>query len=406
MSTVSTEIIDGLVVRNESKIVYLILDGVGGLAVPEKGGTELQVAKTPNLDSLAAQSICGLIDPIAPGITPGSGPSHLAIFGYDPIAHDIGRGILSALGVGFRLTERDVAARINFATIDGEGRVTDRRAGRIRTELNAKLCRKIKERLSLSPEVELFLEPEKEHRAVLILRGDGLYGDIEDTDPQQLGVKPHPVVATDPRSEKTAQVVREFMGQVKEILSDEHPANMMLLRGFDKYQTLKSMEKRFGLRALAIAVYPMYRGVARLVGMEVAEFAGEDVETEFKVLRDNFSQYDFFYVHVKKTDTYGEDGNFDAKVKVIEEVDRLLPMVLDRKPDVLVVTGDHSTPSIYKAHSWHPVPVLLSARYCRVDGVKSFDETSCLQGGLGRLPAVDLMAEVLSNAGRLTKYGA
>jgi len=395
---------DSLVVQNDTKIIFLIIDGLGGLAMEGKGGTELQVARTPNLDDLAARSICGLLDPVAPGITPGSGPAHLALFGYDPVKWNIGRGILSALGIEFPLQENDVAARGNFATLDPQGKIVDRRAGRISTETTRRLCQKIGEAVGLSP-VGYFLEPVKDYRVTLILRGEGLHDDLTDTDPQALGVAPLLCRATDPRAEETAAVVNRFLSQVQEVLAREERAKTILLRGFAKYRRYPSMGERFGLRCLAIANYPMYRGLAQLVGMEVHPVC-EDIRGEFTALRERYQEFDYFFLHVKETDSRGEDGDFDAKVRILEEVDALVPEITKLTPDVLVVTGDHSTPAKLRSHSWHPLPVLLHSTYARVDEVGRFDEISCARGGLGRQPMVNLMSLALAHALRLTKYGA
>ncbi len=395
---------DSVVVTNESKIVFLIIDGLGGLAMEGKGGTELQVARTPNLDALAAHSICGLLDPVAPGITPGSGPAHLALFGYDPVRWNIGRGVLSALGIEFPLQENDVAARGNFATLDAQGKVVDRRAGRISTETTRRLCQKIREAVRLSP-VEYFLEPVKDYRVALVLRGEGLHDGLTDTDPQALGVAPLPCQATDPQAEETARRVNRFLSQAREVLAGEEKANIILLRGFAKYRRYPSMEERFGLRCLAIANYPMYRGLARLVGMELHPVC-EDMRGEFAALSERYREFDYFFLHVKEPDSRGEDGDFEAKVRILEEVDALVPEITNLTPDVLVVTGDHSTPSKLRSHSWHPLPVLLHSTYARVDEVGRFDEISCIRGGLGRQPMVNLMSLALAHALRLTKYGA
>ena len=398
-------LLTGLLVPSSSKIVFIILDGVGGIQIEEKGGTELQVARTPNLDKLAEVSSCGLLEPISPGITPGSGPSHFALFGYDPFQYNIGRGILEATGIDFPLTEKDVVARINFATADNKGRVIDRRAGRISTEANQRICQKIRQGLKLSGGVEVLVEPVKEHRAVLVLRGEGLRGEIEDTDPEREGVPPFDPKALTPEAEGTAALVREFLSQTGRILADEPKANVLLLRGFAKHTRYPSMKERYGLNALAIASYPMYRGISRLVGMTVLSNVGTLAE-EFKALTDHFAEYDFFYLHVKQTDSRGEDGNFDAKVAVIEEVDHFLPQVRDLQPDVLVVTGDHATPAKLAAHSWHPLPLILYSPYCLIDPVKKFDEVSCIGGVLGRMPSMDLMALALAHGRRLAKFGA
>ena len=399
------KILKELVIPGAAKIVFLILDGLGGIQMEEKGGTELQIARTPNLDRLAETSSCGLLDPVGPGITPGSGPAHFALFGYDPFEYNIGRGILEATGIDFPLTERDVVARMNFATIDQAGRVVDRRAGRIATEINQRICRKLSQELQVGEGVKVMVEPVKEHRAILVLRGEGLRGEIEDTDPEREGVPPLDPKAAVPEAERTASLVGKIVAQTGKILSAEPKANMVLLRGFAKHTQYPSMKERYGLHSLAIATYPMYRGISRLVGMTVLSEV-HNLKEEFQALTDHFSDYDFFYLHVKQTDSRGEDGNFDAKVAVIEEVDQYLPQVLALQPDVLVVTGDHSTPAKMAGHSWHPLPLILHSKYCLIDAVKKFDEVSCLGGALGRMRSVDLMPLALANARRLSKFGA
>jgi len=397
-------IVDSLIEKNESKIVFLILDGLGGLPMEGEGGTELQVAKKPNLDELTARSICGLLDPLSPGLTPGSGPAHFALFGYDPFQYNIGRGILEAAGIDFPITPRDVLARINYATIDRKGIIVDRRAGRIDTKENERICKKLQENIHI-PNVEIMVEPVKEHRAVLVLRGDNLFGDIEDTDPQREGHPPLKPRAMDHESEATARLVEDFVKQAQEALADEKKANTVLLRGFSKHRGYPSMKKRYGLNAFSIATYPMYRGITRLLGFTV-HMGANTIEDEFKALKENYAQYDFFYLHIKQTDSRGEDGDFQGKVNVIESVDKLIPIITSLNPDCLVVTGDHSTPAKLKAHSWHPLPVLLYSNFCRPDEVKKFDEISCIHGGLGRMLTVHLMTVALSNAGRLAKFGA
>jgi len=398
------EMLQPLVRPAETKIVLLVVDGLGGLPVEKGGATELEAAATPHLDRLAAAGICGLQQPVAAGITPGSGPGHLALFGYDPLTYQVGRGVLSALGIGFDLTERDIAARGNFCTVDGDGRVTDRRAGRISTPRNSELCEKLR-RISLAG-VDVFVETVKEHRFLLVLRGDGLGEGITDTDPQSTGRRPLDPEPAGEADRKTATTVRRFLAEARNILADHHPANMVLLRGFSRKPRWPSMPDVYGLRAAAIAVYPMYRGVARLVGMESLP-NGESVLDEFDTLKEHWHHYDFFYVHVKGTDSAGEDGDARRKQEYIEAVDRHLPRLLDLRPDVIVVTGDHSTPSRMRAHSWHPVPVLLWSEYCRPDAVPAFGERHCVTGGLGpRLPGRDLMPLAMAHALRLEKFGA
>lgn len=394
-----------LVKTNDSKIVLLVLDGLGGLPMEEGGQTELEAAQTPHLDRLAERSICGLHESIAPGVSPGSGPAHLALFGYDPIEHQVGRGVLAALGIDFDLQDGDVAARGNFCTIDEEGKVTDRRAGRISSETGEELCNLLQEQVEIEG-VQVFVRPVKEYRFLLVLRGEGLASGIEDTDPQETGKAPLDVTPTSSEAKKTAELVTEFVRQAREILADRAPANMLLLRGFAQLPRWPQVGEAFGLKAAAIAGYPMYRGVAKLVGMDVLE-TSSDLDEEFAVLEKHWDQYDFFFVHVKPIDSAGEDGDFDRKVSLIENVDTYIPRLLALEPSVLVVTGDHSTPARLKAHSWHPIPVMILSSVCRPDGVTSFAERACMSGGLGpRIPAKALMPIALANAGRLEKFGA
>ncbi|MFB3924718.1 MAG: 2,3-bisphosphoglycerate-independent phosphoglycerate mutase [Syntrophales bacterium] len=399
------ELIDTLIVRNSTKIVFLIMDGLGGLPIPGREGTELETARTPNLDRLAMSSVCGLLDPVGPGITPGSGPAHFALFGYDPITNNIGRGLLEAAGIDYPMTKKDLLVRINFATIDRDGFVIDRRAGRISNETNKRICKKLQENIRRESGIEVFFEPVKEHRAVLVLRGEGLHEEIQETDPQKTGLKPLPPLALIPQAQATAKIISNILEKAGRILRDEEKANMLLLRGYSRYRQYPSIRERFGLDACAIAGYPMYRGISRLLGMSVAPPA-DSIRDEIAVLRDSYTKFDFFFVHVKPTDSRGEDGDFDAKVKVIEEVDSLIPLVTGLEPDVLVITGDHSTPAALASHSWHPVPVILHSKTCRPDRVERFGERDCLYGGLGRMPMVYLMGLALAHARRLEKFGA
>ena len=392
-----------LLKNNEARILFLIMDGLGGL--PGPGGlTELEAARTPHLDALARDGVCGLHQPVSPGVTPGSGPAHLALFGYDPLTYQVGRGVLSALGIGFDLRDGDVAARGNFCTIDEQGRVTDRRAGRIPTEKGEELCRELS-RIEV-PGVQLFVRPVKEYRFLLVLRGTGLSADIEDTDPQRTGVSPRDPQAQDRASRDTAGLVAQFLDRAREVLGDHHPANMVLLRGFSQRPDWPLFPERFGLDAAAVAAYPMYRGVASLVGMKVLS-CGATFDQELETLEEQWTHHDYFFLHFKKTDSAGEDGDFERKVAEIESVDQRLPRMLALNPDVVVVTGDHSTPAALKAHSWHPVPVLLWSRYCRPDKVHAFGERGCMAGGLGpRMPTTHLMPLALANALKLEKFGA
>jgi 2,3-bisphosphoglycerate-independent phosphoglycerate mutase len=401
-----TTIWEDLVWERGGRIVYLVLDGLGGIPHPATGCTELQAARTPNLDALAKESSCGLLEIVGPGITPGSGPGHLTLFGYDPVRYRVGRGVLSALGIDFDLQPGDVAARANFATVDQDGLVTDRRAGRIATDLNKRLTQKIRDQVSLDFEGTFFFETVSEHRAVLVLRGDDLSGQLPDTDPQSTGIKPEEPKAKAEVAKKTALLVQSFLRQVADILADEAPANMVLLRGFERYDPLPSLRQRFGLNGVCIADYPMYRGVSRLLGMDVVPHPG-GLDERFKVLSSVYGEdYDFYFLHVKKTDSLGEDADFDSKVAKLEHVDTLLPQITELNPDVLVVTADHSTPAVMGRHSWHPVPVMLKGEYARVDEVDRFDDYTCAKGMLGLRPGTHLMGLALANAGRMQKFGA
>ena len=399
-----------LSVSNGSKILLFVMDGLGGLPHPQTGRSELETGRTPNLDALARESVCGFTLPVAPGVTPGSGPGHLALFGYDPIEFNIGRGALEAVGVDFDLRPQDVAARGNFCTVDGGGVITDRRAGRISNERCAELCAKLREiRLDGLPAgrhgAELFVKPVREHRFVLVLRGDGLSDAVADTDPQREGTQPLTPRATAPEGEATARLVARFVEEAKRILVSESPANMLTLRGFARRPDWPSMADVFKLRPAAVAHYPMYRGLAKLVGMEALP-VGPAIDDSIATVRENWGSFDYFFVHYKHTDTAGEDGDFDRKVAKLEEVDAAVPSLLELGPDVLMVAGDHSTPAVMAAHSWHPVPFMMRAPWTRADACDAFNEVALHKGSLGTFPAVEALPLALAHAGRLTKYGA
>jgi len=397
------DIVKDLFIKNDKKIVVLVMDGVGGLPREKGGKTELETAKTPNFDALASEGECGLHLPIGFGITPGSAPGHLALFGYQPTDYPIGRGIVAALGIGFPIQSGDVAIRMNFATRDGEGRITDRRAGRIPTEKCAELCQLLST-ISI-PGVELFIQPVKDYRAVVVFRGDGLSDHVEDTDPQATGVKPYDPKATSPKGEKTAHIAGQFIGQALELLEDRPPTNAVLMRGFAVLPHIPSMRERFGLDPVALAVYPDYKGVSRLVGMDVVEDL-QDLDAQAAALRENWDHYTYFFVHHKYTDSKGEDGDFEAKVAEIEKVDRFVPEILKLKPDVLLITGDHSTPAVMRAHSAHPVPFLLHAENLRPDVTPEFGERACSRGVWGVIPGAMLMRLAMAEAEKLAKFGA
>lgn len=389
---------------DDSTIVLLVLDGLGGLPRRSNGFTELEAAETPNMDELVEEGTAGLQTPVAPGVTPGSGPGHLGLFGYDPLEYRVGRGVLSGLGIGYPLEPGEVAARGNFCRVDGDGFVTDRRAGRISTETNEALCEKL--RTIDVPGVDIDIETVKEHRFLIVFQGEDLSGDVEDTDPHETGRRPNPPAPRHEGAESTSEAVSAFLDQVDDALADDDPANMVLLRGFSQLPDWPTFESAFGLDAACIANYPMYRGVARLVGMDALP-TEESIEEKFAVARDHWDDHDFFFIHEKRTDSSGEDGDFDMKMTVIEEVDRQLPQLLELDPDVLVVTGDHSTPSAMGQHSWHPVPVFVWSDDVRPDEVERFGETYCRDGELGpQYPGRELMPLAVAHAGRFDKFGA
>jgi 2,3-bisphosphoglycerate-independent phosphoglycerate mutase len=386
-----------------SKIVLLIMDGIGGLPHPKTGKTELESARRPNLNRIARDSLCGLIDPVGPGITPGSAPGHLAIFGYDPVKYNIGRGVVEALGIDLELKPDDIAARGNFCTVDDKGIITDRRAGRLSTEKNAELCRLLNNIAIGGAEISVLTV--KEHRFVLILRGKALSPELIDSDPQLPGLAPRKIEALSPQAQRTAEIANEFVSQARSLLQGKAPANMVLLRGFSRRPDIPLIPEIYKLKPAAIAIYPMYRGLARLVGMQVLP-GGESITDQLNSLRRYYADYDFFFVHFKSTDARGEDGDFRAKVQAVEELDNALPSLLSLDPEVLIITGDHSTPATLAAHSWHPVPFMLKSQWCRPDNVTEFSERACLAGGMGRFPATEIMPLAMANALKLDKFGA
>ena len=394
-----------LSVKTDSKIVLLIIDGLGGLPLEPDGRTELEEANTPNLDSLAARSDLGLSRPVAAGVSPGSGPGHLGLFGYDPLRFQVGRGVLSALGVGFDLQNSDLAARINFATLDDSGRISDRRAGRIPSEKGEELVALLNDNLKIDG-VEVFITHEKEYRAVAVFRAEGLSGELSDTDPQRVGLEPLPVKPQDdaPETSKSAEIANTFVQKANEILADQHPANTVLLRGFGMHPALPSFEEAYKLNAAAIASYPMYKGLARLAGMELLQ-EGDGIAGEFETLKENWESHDFFFIHIKPTDAAGEDGDFARKAAVLEEVDAQIPGLLDLAPDAIAITGDHATPAKMKSHSWHGVPILVNSPYT-LPTADHFGERPCAGGSLGVFPAEEIMGYLMGHALKLNRFGA
>ncbi|MFH1560041.1 MAG: 2,3-bisphosphoglycerate-independent phosphoglycerate mutase [Chloroflexota bacterium] len=385
-----------------SRILMLVVDGLGGAPHPERGKSELEVARMPNLDSLASRSACGLTTPVLPGITPGSGPGHLSLFGYDPVKYLIGRGVLEALGIEVDVQEGDVAARGNFCTVDGQGKLVDRRAGRISSQESIPLCQQLDQIEVPGLEVRVF--PVQDYRFVALFRGQGLSEKVTETDPQVVGVPPRRVEALDRGAEKTAAAVNALIEGAREVLGDRERANMVLLRGFSQLPALPDFGHTYQLNPAAIAAYPMYRGLAKVVGMTIIP-TGSTFQEEVETLSNHFQEHDFFYLHYKPADAAGEDGNFDAKVQALEAIDEFIPSLLDLKPDAFIVAGDHATPSILANHSWHPVPLLIHSRLTLGEGVEAFHERACATGSLGRIPATQAMLLALAHAGKLIKFG-
>jgi 2,3-bisphosphoglycerate-independent phosphoglycerate mutase len=400
---VDLELVRSLAAPAETKILLCVVDGLGGLPDPATGRSELETATIPNLDRLAGESACGLTVPVGAGITPGSGPGHLALFGYDPLRYQVGRGAIEALGIDFDLQPNDVAARGNFCTVDGRGLITDRRAGRIATEVCVELCDRL--RTIQLPGVRPFVEPVREHRFVLVLRGEGLDDALSETDPQREGLAPLPVRALRPEAEATAALANRFVAAAREALTGRDQGNAVLLRGFSKCPSFPPLPEVTGMRCGAFAVYPMYRGLAKLVGMTAAPGGGSQ-RSQLALLAGRMAGFDFAFYHFKRADAAGEDGNFRAKVEALEEFDGLVPDLLGLDADVTMVTGDHSTPAVLAAHSWHPVPFLLRSRWARPDDVTAFNERACRTGALGLFPAQDALALAMAHAGRLLKFGA
>ena len=399
---IDLEQIHDSIASTPSKIVLLVADGLGGLPHPDTRKSELETANIPNLDALAQRSACGLTTPVEVGVAPGSGPGHLALFGYNPLKYIIGRGALEALGIDVELLPGDVAARGNFCTVDDDGLLTDRRAGRIATSLSAPLCERL-DRIEI-PGVQVDVFPVQDYRFVLRLRGEGLSEQVEETDPQREGMAPRPANAIVPEAERTAQFVQQFVGEAGRILSEEQPANMVLLRGWAQLPDLPDFGEVYHLNPAAIAAYPMYRGLASVANMQIIPTGmtfGEEVDT----LHANWKDHDFFFLHYKPADAAGEDGDFDAKVKCLEQLDVHLPRIMELEPDVLMVAGDHATPAIMASHSWHPVPFMLHSKLTLGEGVDGFSERACAQGSLGRIPAETIMLLALSHSGKLAKFG-
>lgn len=395
--------------RTDSKILLVVMDGLGGCILPGTP-TALERARHPHLDRLATEGSVGRQIPIAPGITPGSGPGHFAIFGYDPLSTEVGRGVLETMGLGVPVRPGDVTARANFATAGPGGLLTDRRAGRIPTEEATPIARALAAAVPQIEDVHVEIHPGLQHRFALVLRGPGLVDAVSDTDPQLEGkaaLRPEALV---PAAEKTARITRAFLERANAFLAKQPKANTVLLRGFSGRPDLPTLGERAQLRPVVVAAYPAYLGVARILGMDVAEGVSpkSTIADEVTVLEREWKKpYDFFFLHVKGTDSAGEDGDEERKARVIEEFDRELPRIRALAPDVILITGDHSTPGPMKGHSWHGVPFLLHGPFVEPDEAVRFDEPSCGKGRFGGFfPSLSLMPMALALAGKLQKYGA
>jgi len=399
------EVLKSLAVEAPTKIVMLVIDGLGGL--PDKDGmTELERAVTPNLDKMALEGETGLLEMVDVGLTPGSGPGHLALFGYDPLEFPVGRGILEALGTGATVSKGDVCARGNFATWGQRDVIVDRRAGRIETEKSRELVRRLSEAITEIEGVKINYYPGMEHRFSLVFSGEGLCDCVSDADPQREGSPMKWAEAISPEGAKMAYIANKFIQEARKVLRDEPKANGCLLRGFSGVPDIPHLSELYKIKPLALAAYPMYKGLASLVGMDVLDDIEGSPAKLIEELQARWDAYDFFYVHVKHTDSRGEDGDVAGKVKVIEEVDKVIPSLMELSPDVLVVTGDHSTPAKMKGHSWHPSPIALLSSYVRPDGSSNFGERACARGSLGIIPAWKLMGLLLAHGRRLKKFGA
>jgi 2,3-bisphosphoglycerate-independent phosphoglycerate mutase len=397
-----------LTLKTKAKLVLVVLDGLGDIATKEQNYlTPLEAAVTPNLDKIAKDSAQGRMIPVAPGITPGSGPGHLGLFGYDPLEFQVGRGVIEALGLGMELKPGDVCARANFATFDAKGIVTDRRAGRIATEVCEKLVALLAAKIKKIGETEILIKAGKEHRFVVIFRGQGLEGPLTDADPNREGFAVptvHPRDENNAGQKKMAALIADFYKVALPVLAKEKPANGFLMRGIAHQPHIPLFEERYLLKPACLAVYPMYKGLAQLVGMKKIEV--QTIEDQFETYLKEYNNYDFFFIHYKYTDKSGEDGNFNAKRKAIEDFDAALPILLKKKPDVLAITGDHSTPCAMKGHSWHAQPVLLHSAVCGSDKLERFTETGANSGSLSVFPAKFLIRLMQANAKAFDKFGA
>ncbi len=403
------------------KILLLIADGLGDRPVKELGGkTPLEAAEKPNINRLAEEGMVGLIDPIKPGIIPGSDTSHLNYLGYDPYKYYTGRGPFEAMGTGLVLKGGDIAFRANFATVDESGIVLDRRAGRIR-EGTSDLAKSLNMKIE---DVEILFKEGTEHRGALVLRGNGISTEVSDNDPHSDNLEPKKIVATSEKGEKTARILNEFYRRSLVILKDHEinkerrrkglmEANAILYRGGGQVPILPSFKERHSLTGGFVAAVALVSGICKLVGLKDYTPAGvtgstdTNIKKKFSAAVEGLREVDFMLVNVKGTDIAGHDGKGVAKKEFIERIDSAMTdTIMKIKDDILICfTGDHSTPASVREHTSDPVPILLRYPGCRRDGVGKFDEISSKDGYL-RLRGNDLIDVLLSSANKSDKYGA
>ena len=385
----------------DSKILLLVIDGLGGLPHNQTSKTELESANIPNLDKLTQESTTGIATPIQPGITPGSGPGHMSLFGYNPIKYVIGRGVLEAIGSGIKLSKKDIAVRGNFCTIDNQGVITDRRAGRISDSDASKLIQSLSQ-IKVDG-AHITIKHLKNHRFVLVLSGSDLNTDITPTDPLLNNLPINQASSNSPQSRKTATIINKFTQLSLDILKNETLANGIILRGFSQNLSVPKISDVYHINPIGISLYPAYRGIATMLGMKVTN-QGVDFSDLIKIVRNNFNDFNFFYLHYKDTDSAGEDGDFDKKVFSLEKLDTFIPELRSIGFDVFTITGDHSTPSILSSHSWHPVPILINSNIPTSDESIHFTELECKNGDIGRIHATDIMPLTLAYAKKLIKF--
>ncbi len=398
------------------KIVFIVFDGLADRPIKELGNkTPLEVANKPNLDELAKRGVNGLLDIISPGKRIGSDVAHLSILGYDPYKYYTGRGPLEASGIGLELDSNDVAFRANFATVSEDFTVIDRRAGRIK-EGTKELEKAINE---IDIGVDFIFKASVAHRGALVLKGKGLSDKVSDTDPHEVGVK---VMEAKPlentkEAKRTAEIINEFTKKVHEVLNNHRvnverakrglpKANIVLLRGAGRTPKLEPFEKRYGIKGACIAKTAIIKGIARLLGMEVID-SKEDFLERGKQIFEALNRNDFVLLNIKEPDEAGHDGNYEKKIKIIEEADKMIGMFLDYvEENYLVVLSDHTTPVSFRDHTGDEVPVLIAGPEVRSDDVTTFSERSVYKGYLNRIRALDLMTYMLNLTNRLEKYGA